>query len=49
VLEDKVDYISDFARRGLKRKGLDLPGYSTSSNPESADDGFDPRRTQPNC
>ena len=26
VLEDKVDYISDFARRGLKRKGLDLLG-----------------------
>ena len=26
VLEDKVDYITDFARRGLKRKGLDLLG-----------------------
>src|SRR5262245_62089807 len=26
VLEDKVDYIADFARRGLKRKGLDLLG-----------------------
>jgi BioD-like phosphotransacetylase family protein len=26
VLPDKVDYVSDFARRGLKRKGLDLLG-----------------------
>jgi len=26
VTEDKVDYVSDFARRGLKRKGLDLLG-----------------------
>lgn len=26
VLEDKVDYVTDFARRGLKRKGLDLLG-----------------------
>src|SRR3989441_13042249 len=26
VLHDKVDYISDFARRGLKRKGLELLG-----------------------
>jgi BioD-like phosphotransacetylase family protein len=26
VLGDKVDYVSDFARRGLKRKGLDLLG-----------------------
>jgi dethiobiotin synthetase len=26
VLGQKVDYISDFARRGLKRKGLDLLG-----------------------
>jgi BioD-like phosphotransacetylase family protein len=26
VVEDKVSYISDFARRGLKRKGLDLLG-----------------------
>lgn len=26
VLEDKVDYITDFARRGLKRKGLELLG-----------------------
>jgi len=26
VMPDKVDYISDFARRGLKRKGLDLLG-----------------------
>jgi BioD-like phosphotransacetylase family protein len=26
VLGEKVDYISDFARRGLKRKGLDLLG-----------------------
>src|SRR5690242_6156550 len=26
VLEDKVDYIADFARRGLKRKGLELLG-----------------------
>jgi hypothetical protein len=26
VLGEKVDYVSDFARRGLKRKGLDLLG-----------------------
>jgi len=26
VLSDKLDYISDFAQRGLKRKGLDLLG-----------------------
>jgi len=26
VLRDKVDYITDFARRGLKRKGLELLG-----------------------
>jgi BioD-like phosphotransacetylase family protein len=26
VIEDKVDYVADFARRGLKRKGLDLLG-----------------------
>lgn len=26
VLPDKVDYIADFARRGLKRKGLELLG-----------------------
>lgn len=26
VLRDKVDYVSDFARRGLKRKGLELLG-----------------------
>src|SRR5205814_3948418 len=26
VVEDKVDYVSDFARRGLKRKGLELLG-----------------------
>ncbi|MDX1952994.1 MAG: AAA family ATPase [Verrucomicrobiota bacterium] len=26
VLPDKVDYVSEFARRGLKRKGLDLLG-----------------------
>jgi BioD-like phosphotransacetylase family protein len=26
VLPDKVDYIADFARRGLKRRGLDLLG-----------------------
>jgi len=26
VLENKVDYIADFARRGLKRKGLELLG-----------------------
>src|SRR5882762_8180028 len=26
VLGDKVDYVSDFARRGLKRKGLELLG-----------------------
>src|SRR5678816_3026414 len=26
VLEEKVDYIADFARRGLKRKGLELLG-----------------------
>ncbi|NOS71048.1 MAG: AAA family ATPase [Verrucomicrobia bacterium] len=26
VLEDKVDYITEFARRGLKRKGLELLG-----------------------
>jgi BioD-like phosphotransacetylase family protein len=26
VLRDKVDYISEFARRGLKRKGLELLG-----------------------
>jgi len=26
VLPDKVDYITDFARRGLKRKGLELLG-----------------------
>lgn len=26
VLFDKVDYVADFARRGLKRKGLDLLG-----------------------
>src|ERR1041384_8224898 len=26
VLPDKVEYVSDFARRGLKRKGLDLLG-----------------------
>jgi uncharacterized protein len=26
VLENKIDYITDFARRGLKRKGLDLLG-----------------------
>jgi BioD-like phosphotransacetylase family protein len=26
VMPDKVEYISDFARRGLKRKGLDLLG-----------------------
>src|ERR1700743_2937770 len=26
VLGEKVDYITDFARRGLKRKGLDLLG-----------------------
>src|SRR6188768_2985082 len=26
VVKDKVDYVSDFARRGLKRKGLELLG-----------------------
>src|SRR6267154_3555108 len=26
VLPDKVDYVTEFARRGLKRKGLDLLG-----------------------
>jgi hypothetical protein len=26
VLGEKIDYVSDFARRGLKRKGLDLLG-----------------------
>jgi BioD-like phosphotransacetylase family protein len=26
VLEDKIEYITEFARRGLKRKGLDLLG-----------------------
>jgi BioD-like phosphotransacetylase family protein len=26
VLPEKVDYIADFARRGLKRKGLELLG-----------------------
>ena len=26
VLGEKVDYVTDFARRGLKRKGLDLLG-----------------------
>ena len=26
VLGEKVDYVADFARRGLKRKGLDLLG-----------------------
>jgi len=26
VIEDKVDFVSDFARRGLKRKGLELLG-----------------------
>lgn len=26
VVKDKVDYVSDFAKRGLKRKGLDLLG-----------------------
>jgi BioD-like phosphotransacetylase family protein len=26
VTEDKIDYVTDFARRGLKRKGLDLLG-----------------------
>src|SRR5581483_9306835 len=26
VLGDKIDYVSDFARRGLKRKGLELLG-----------------------
>jgi uncharacterized protein len=26
VLSDKVEYVTDFARRGLKRKGLDLLG-----------------------
>ena len=26
VLDDKMDYITDFARRGLKRKGLELLG-----------------------
>src|SRR6187399_3146873 len=26
VVQDKVDYVSDFARRGLKRKGLELLG-----------------------
>ena len=26
VLPDKVDYVTDFARRGLKRKGLELLG-----------------------
>jgi BioD-like phosphotransacetylase family protein len=26
VVQDKVDYIADFARRGLKRKGLELLG-----------------------
>ena len=26
MLPDKVDYVSDFARRGLKRKGLELLG-----------------------
>ena len=26
VLGDKIDYVADFARRGLKRKGLDLLG-----------------------
>src|SRR5882724_9372797 len=26
VVEDKVSYVSDFARRGLKRKGLELLG-----------------------
>lgn len=26
VMEGKVDYVTDFARRGLKRKGLDLLG-----------------------
>src|ERR1051325_8911000 len=37
VLAEKVEYISDFARRGLKRKGLDLlgvlPHRSILSNP----------------
>jgi BioD-like phosphotransacetylase family protein len=41
VLPDKIEYISDFTRRGLKRKGLDLLGvlpyqpilnYATLSN-----------------
>src|SRR3569833_2726055 len=26
VVQDKVDYVSDFARRGLKRKGLEVLG-----------------------
>jgi BioD-like phosphotransacetylase family protein len=26
VTQDKIDYVTDFARRGLKRKGLDLLG-----------------------
>jgi BioD-like phosphotransacetylase family protein len=37
VLEDKIDYITEFARRGLKRKGLELlgviPHQALLSNP----------------
>src|SRR5438445_2304417 len=32
VLPGKVDYVSDFARRGLKRKGLDLLGVIPHQN-----------------
>ena len=46
VLGEKVDYITDFARRGLKRKGLDLLGVLPHrTNPLQPVRGFDPRRT----
>ena len=44
VLGEKVDYITDFARRGLKRKGLELLGVIPHEQIlVQSDGGFDPR------
>ena len=42
----KLDYITDFARRGFKRKGLGLARrHSAPAHSFQPDRGFDPRRT----
>ena len=47
VLGEKVDYVSDFARRGLKRKGLGSARRAAPrTNPLQPVGGFDPRRTE---